>query len=168
MNKKYCLDTSGFSNPLEAMPQDIHVSLWDQVKLAIEGGHLAVTQEIYGELTHLPGALGECISENQSNLLLEVGDADWPFEVYIGHAKRMQTVHAAYIRENCGGKKSTLGLNDLSIIALAKTLTCPVISMEKAKAHQSEKWRQIPDVCALEKVPHMTFNDFLRAEGIKL
>jgi hypothetical protein len=26
--KKYCLDTSGLSNPLEFMPEDIHVTLW--------------------------------------------------------------------------------------------------------------------------------------------
>lgn len=168
MNKKYCLDTSGFSNPLEAMPQDIHVSLWNQIKMVIASGNLAVTQEIFGELRHIQGGVGECIMANEANILLEIGNIGWPFEEYIEHAKRMQRTHAAYIRENCGGKKSTIGMNDLSIIALAKTLSLPVVSMEKAKAHQSEKWRQIPDVCALEQVAHMTFNDFLRAEGLKL
>lgn len=93
-------------------------------------------------------------------------DADWPFEAYIDHAKRMQIDHSLYIRENCG-KKSTIGLNDLSVIALGKAISLPVISMEKAKAHQPTLLKQIPDVCALEQVAHMTFNDFLRAEGIK-
>lgn len=69
MKKRYCLDTSGLSNPLENMPQDIHVSLWNQVMAVIAGGHLAVTQEIYGELTHLAGAVGECIKDNHANLV---------------------------------------------------------------------------------------------------
>lgn len=166
--KKYCLDTSGLSNPLEAMPADIYVSLWAQIEARITGGDLACTAEIYEELTHLEGPIGDCIKDNEPNLRLEVGDASWDFPTYLEHATRLQVEYAAFLRENHSGKKSTVGLNDLSIIALAKTLALPVISMEKAKAHQSDKWRQIPDICAAEKVPHMNFNDYLRAEGIQL
>lgn len=166
--KKFCLDTSGLSNPLELMPADIYVSLWAQIQARIVNGDLACTAEIYDELTHLEGAVGDCIRDNESNLRLEVGDASWDFAAYLEHATRMQVEYAAFLRENLSGKKGTVGLNDLSIIALAKTLALPVISMEKAKAHQSDKLRQIPDICALEKVPHMTFNDYLRAEGIQL
>lgn len=166
--KKYCIDTSGISNPLEAAPPDIHVTLWNQVALRIVAGDLAVTAEIYEEMTHIDGPVGDCIRDNEVNLLLEVGDASWDFASYIEEATRMQVAHAAFIRENLGGKKGTVGLNDLSIIALAKTLKLPVISMEKAKAHQTANLRQIPDICAVEHIPHMTFNDFLRAEGIQL
>lgn len=166
--KKYCLDTSGISNPLETMPEDIHESLWAEVRARIVAGDLAVTGDIYGELVHLQGAMGDCIRENEVNLLLEVNDSSWPFESYIEHAARMQIDHAHFIRENLGNKKGTVGINDISIIALGKCLSLPVVSMEKRKAHQSERLRQIPDICDAEKVPHMTFNDFLRAEGIRL
>jgi hypothetical protein len=129
---------------------------------------MAVTAEIYGELEHIQGEVGDCLRDNQVNLLLEVNEAGWPVVDYIEHAARIQVDHAKFIRENLGGKKGTVGLNDISIIALAKALALPVISMEKAKAHQTDKLRQIPDICAVENVPHMTFNDFLRAEGIQL
>lgn len=166
--KKYCLDTSGISNPLESMPEDIHASLWAEVRARIVAGSLAVTGEIFSEMEHIQGEMGDCIRENEVNLLLEVNDSSWPFESYIEHAARMQVDHAKFIRENLGNKKGTVGLNDISIIALGKCLSLPVVSMEKRKAHQSAKLRQIPDICDVEKILHMTFNDFLRAEGIKL
>ena len=166
--KKYCLDTSGISNPLEFMPEDIFGSLWAEVRARIVAGILAVTGEIFAEMELIQGAMGECIRENEVNLLLEVNDSSWPFEDYIEQVARMQIDHAKFIRENLGNKKGTVGLNDLSIIALGKSLSLPVVSMEKPKAHMSDKLRQIPDICDAEKIPHMTFNDFLRAEGIKL
>lgn len=150
------------------MPEDIHVTLWAEVCARIVGGNIAVTTEIMSELTHIEGVVGACIKGNEKNLVLEINDMSWPVMDYIQHATRMQVDHKDFIRENLGGKKGTIGMNDLSIIALAKTMALPVVSMEKRKAHQTEKLRQIPDICDIEQVPHLTFNDFLRAEGIKL
>lgn len=150
------------------MPEDIHTSLWARVCAVIESSALAATREIYDELVCIPGIVGECIKSNEANLLLEVGDARWDSIAYIGHATRMQQVYAHLISENNGGRKGTVGLNDISIIAMARTLRLPVISMELPKAHQTDKKATIPDICRLEGVPHMTFNDFLRAYGIKL
>src|SRR5829696_7158492 len=65
MNKKYCLDTSGFSNPLEFMPQDIHPTLWKQVEAIVRSGLLAASKEIYDELEHLPGDIGACIKTHR-------------------------------------------------------------------------------------------------------
>jgi hypothetical protein len=60
-----------------------------------------------------------------------------------------------------------VGLKDVSIIALAKTLKLPLVHMEKPNTHQpSQKRMRIPDVCDKEGVKHLTFNEFLRAEGI--
>ena len=56
--KKYCLDTSGLSNPLESMPEDIHSSLWLKIAGLVVDGKFAVTAEIYEELGHLPGPIG--------------------------------------------------------------------------------------------------------------
>lgn len=168
--KSYCLDMSGFSNPAseDVLPQDIHVSLWGKVQEIVIDGRIAVTEEIYNELINIPGPIGECIKEHKNELLLEVGDDGWDYRAYIEHAKRMQTEHEQFISEFNGGGKGTVGLNDISIVALAKALKLPVVSMEKAKAHQTDKKRAIPDICDMESVIHMTFNDFLRAEGIKL
>lgn len=150
------------------MPEDIYGGLWQQVISRISSGDFAVTAEIYSELEHIQGDVGESIRANEINLVLEVGDPGWAFQDYIAHAARMQLDHANFIRENLGNKKGTIGLNDLSVIALAKSLALPVISMERRKAHQTANLRQIPDICDAEAVVHMTFNDFLRAEGIKL
>ena len=161
---------SGLSNPAseDVLPQDIHVSLWSKIQAIIIDGSIAVTEEIYDELTHIPGDLGECIKEHKAALLLEVGDESWDGETYIAHGIRMQDDHQKFIREFNGGGKGTVGLNDVSIIALAKTLKLPVVSMEKPKAHASQKKRTIPDICAAENVTHMTFNDLLRAEGVTI
>ena len=168
--KRYCIDMSGLSNPAseEVAPQDIHVTLWARIHALIESGDMAVTEEIYQELTHIPPPLGDCIKANKKGLLLEVDDAEWDGAAYIEHATRMQADHETFIREFNGGGKGTVGLNDISIVALAKTLKLPVVSMEKRKAHQSDKKRTIPDICDAENVAHMSFNEFLRAEGITL
>lgn len=81
----------------------------------------------------------------------------------------MRFAYADVISENNGNRKNTIGTNDLSIIALAKTLGLPVVSSEKKlHAEQDSKKRQkIPDICEREGVPHLTFNDLLRKEGIK-
>jgi hypothetical protein len=167
--KEYCLDMSGLSTPLEHMPEDIHTVLWTEVAKLVESGKFAVTTEIYEELENLPGQIGECIKGNRQNLQLEIEDSDWDWQTYLGHVERMRTVYANVISENNGNRKNTIGLNDLSIVALAKTLGLPVVSSEK-KLHADQdslKRQKIPDICDKEGVQHMSFNDLLRKEGIK-
>ena len=168
--KRYCIDMSGLSNPAseDVAPQDIHLTLWARIHDIIAAGFIAVTEEIYEEMTHIPAPLGDCVKGNKKALLLEVDDDSWDVDTYISHATRMQDDHQKFIREFNGGGMGTVGLNDISIIALAKTLALPVVSMEKRKAHQSQKKRTIPDICDAEKVTHITFNEFLRSEGITL
>jgi hypothetical protein len=165
--KAYCLDTSGLSNPLETMPEDIHRSLWRRVAAIIESGRMAATAEIYDELTHLEGPIGDCIRVNKAQILLEVGQGNWDWMGYIGHGARMQVDHHDFIAEYTGNRKRTVGLNDITIVALAKTLTLPVISMEAATDAGPSR-RRIPHVCVVEGVEHLTFNDFLRREGIAI
>jgi len=167
--KKYCLDTSGVSTPLENMPEDIHTALWSHVAKLVESGTFAVTTEIYEELEQLPGPIGQCVKKSKVNLHLEIEDENWDWETYLGHVERMRLTYANVISENNGNRKNTIGYNDLSIIALAKTLGLPVISSEK-KLHgeqDSKKRQKIPDICDKEGVPHMTFNDLLRKETIR-
>lgn len=79
----------------------------------------------------------------------------------------MRLTYKAVISEYNGNRKSTICLNDVSIIALAKTLTLPVVSMESLSTQDSNKRKRIPNVCQDEGVPHLNFNQFLRAEGIR-
>jgi hypothetical protein len=166
---KYCLDTSGFSSPLENMPEDIHTVIWSRVIECVKDGMFAVTTEIYEELEHLPGAIGTSIKESKAVLRLEIEDDEWDWITYLEHVERMRETYAEVISENNGNRKNTVSLNDISIIALAKTLGLPVISSEKklATGQDSKKRQKIPDVCDKEGVVHISFNEFLRAEGIK-
>lgn len=134
--KRYCIDMSGLSNPAseEVAPQDIHMTLWAKVHALIESGDVAVTKEIFDELCHIPPPLGECIKANKKALMLEVDDESWDGQTYIEHTNRMQDDHQSFIREFNGGGKGTVGINDISIVALAKTMKLPVVSMEKRNA----------------------------------
>lgn len=164
--KRYCCDTSGLSNPLEMMPEDIHQSLWHRISRFIKAGSLAVTSEIYDEMVHLPGSIGDCIRANKAAMVLEVGEPGWNWNAYVSHGVRMQDDYKEYISEYNGGSKKTVGLNDISIIALGKTLSLPVISMESLVPLTSNK-RRIPNICDADGVQHKTFSDFLRAESFK-
>jgi hypothetical protein len=150
------------------MPEDIHTVLWSRVAQVVADGKFKVTTEIFEELEHLPGPIGTCIKQNKANLQLEIEEPDWDWQTYLAHVERMRDTYADVISENNGNRKNTVCLNDLSIIALAKTLGLPVISSEKrlATAQDSKKRQKIPDICDLEGVIHMTFNEFLRKEGI--
>jgi Domain of unknown function (DUF4411) len=164
--KKYAFDTSGISNPLESMPEDVHQSLWNNFKSAVlPSGIIAVTQEIYQEMEHIPGSVGQSIKANKSSILMEVGE-DWDWGSYIDHCNKMEDDHRSVISEFTGGSKKTVGLTDISIIALAKTLSVPVVSMEKPVTSQSKKMH-IPDVCKIEKVDHLSFSEFCRKENMK-
>jgi len=161
----YCLDTSGVSNPWEETPVDIHATVWRKTMEMIENGKFAVTTEIYTEMKFIDGVLGTCISANKSNLVLEVGDTAWDFQTYISHVERMRIQYRVFLSGEGTASRNTVSLNDLSIIALGKTLDLPVVSMEKSAGLSSKKMR-IPDVCNAEGVRHLTFNDLLRAEQI--
>ncbi len=163
---KYCVDTSGLSHPYEEIPEDIHPSLWTRVRDTIANGHVAVTQEIFQEIVHIPGRLGDYLKQSQALILYELQKGNWDWQGYVRHITKMQLGHRVYIREFCGGSPKTVCLNDISIIALAKTLDLPVLSMEKPVDKNSKK-RHIPDICAAENVPHLSFNDFCRKEGFK-
>jgi hypothetical protein len=165
--KKYCVDTSGISNPLETMPEDIHESAWKKIKERIVEGDFAVTTEIYDEMVHIVGTVGEVIKASQEALVLEVGEGEWDYHTYISEVTRMQTDYAEFISENNNGRSGTVGLNDISIIALAKTLGLPLVHMESAVNNEASKKRRIPDICQLEGIVEMPFSSYCRKEGLK-
>lgn len=165
--KRYCFDTSGLSNPVQQLPEDIYRSIWLRVTALIEAEHIAVTTEIYDEMVHIPGPVGACIVDNRRGMVMEVTAAGWDWQAYARHISDLQVRYEAFTSERQGDRKRTVGLNDMSIIALAKTLGLPVVSMETPLGISSEKRRKIPDICHEEQVEHIDFNEFLRREGIR-
>ena len=124
--KRYCLDTSGISNPLESMPESIAIyqPIWSHVKTQIESGFFAVNEEIYQELCCLPGKMGDCLKNNKDNLVLEVGES-WDWRSYLEIFEEMRSRHQGVISEYNSNRRGTVGLNDVSIVALAKCLGLP-------------------------------------------
>jgi Domain of unknown function (DUF4411) len=164
--KKYCFDTSGISTPLELMPEDIHKSAWASIKALIASGIFAVTAEIYDEMTHITGTVGECIIVHKGALILEVGEGEWDWESYTKHTTRMQDDYKQFISEFNYSLKSTVCITDISIIALAKTLAVPLVQMESAVNNDASKKRRIPDICKLEEVDCLHFSQFCRKESL--
>jgi hypothetical protein len=149
------------------MPESVPIyrPIWDCVRQCIADDKIAATAEIYDELTHIRGPLGDCISEHKSELLMEVDDDSWDGPRYVREYDRMRKDHAEWIAEySMKSAASTICLNDLTAVALAKTLGIPVVSME-TRATGSPKHKRIPDICDLEDVLHYTFNDFMTIEG---
>lgn len=160
--KRYCLDTSGLSNPLDSMPEDIpfYRPIWEIIQNKIRSGLFAVNTEIYEELCRLPGNIGTCINSNKDNLVLEIGGG-WNWNRYLEIFEEMRERHRGVISEYNGNIKRTVGINDVSIVALAKCLQLPLISMESASYQNTDKRVRIPGLCRLETVDHWTFNDLL-------
>ena len=162
--KKYCFDTSGISNPLETMPEDIHEWMWEWFCDFIRSGAIAVTTEIYDEMCHIEGTVGDTIRDNKPALVLEIEFGEWDWEVYTQNIDLICTSQHDFISEYSGGSPKTVCLNDISIVALAKTLGLPVVSMESFVRDAGAKKRRIPNVCEIEGVQHLTFNQCLRTE----
>jgi hypothetical protein len=97
------------------------------------------------------------------------GEETWDWKTYVTHYEEMKTKYESVVSEYNGNRKNTVGLKDLTIIALAKTLKLPVVSSEKrlSAMQDSDKRQKIPDICDKEGVVHIGFNELLRAEGIK-
>jgi hypothetical protein len=165
--KRYCFDTSGLSTPWSDLADDVFTSLWDQVIARIEKGEIAVTQEIYDEMCHIEGRLGECIKANKAAMLMEINEGSWDWAGYVAQGTRMLTDHHDFISEYTPNKANdTVCLHDMTIIALAKSLGLPLVSSEKS-AIPSLKKKRIPDICQLENVHHHHFVGFCQLEKIK-
>ena len=151
------------------MPEDIFGGLWAKVRELIEDDLFCCTTEIFEEYEHIEGAVGKCLCNHKSSILFEIGDDDWEWDKYVLHVNRMRDTYKQFISEYNSNRKNTVGINDLSIVALAKTLKLPVVSMEGLDRGQISASRmRIPRLCDLENVVHLTFNELLRQEGINI
>lgn len=164
---KYCFDTSGISNPVQNMPDDLFPKLWSSFCRYIDDGSIAVTKEIFDEMCLISGRIGQHIQQAKKIIIYEVLDDKWDWSAYIDVIKNLQTKYQNCLSERNGGNSNTICANDLTIIALAKVLKLPVVSMEsKVRDLEQSKKRRIPNICEMEDVTHLTFNDFLRQENL--
>ena len=164
---RYCLDTSGITNPLLDMPPDVHVTLWHEIMRLIEEGVFCWNTEIWTELSlSVSGEIGECLKLSNDSFCFEVGVGEWPWQKYLDYVELMRTSYKEHISEYNGNRKGTISLNDCSIVCLAKTLDLPVMSMEKRNRQPSQKRIRIPELCDREGVVHYDLTALLRAEAI--
>ncbi|MEP0316413.1 DUF4411 family protein [Hyphomonas sp.] len=167
---RYVLDTSWISNPVMELPQDIHVSLWQRVGGLLESGVFCWNQEIWEELDgSIYGDVADSLQVCQDNGgCFELGQDHWDWDKYIWHVGDIRSRYRDYISEYNSNRKSTIGVNDCSIVCLAKTLGLPVASMEKRNANPSPVRMRIPELCEREGIEHFDLNKLLRAEGIRV
>lgn len=162
----YCFDTSGFSKALQDIPMSLFPGLWVFVKDKIEAGEIAVNKEIFDELILIDSGFGDFIQANKDNILFEVGQDGWDWGAYLETNSNMVLNQHDHISDYNGGSPKTVCLNDVSGVSLAKSLNLPLVSGESPTMNLAQtKKRKIPDICAAERVVHMTFNEFLMAEG---
>lgn len=167
MTKLYCFDTSGLSNPYADKPEDIYGVLWVRIIEVIESGAIAVNEEIYEEMCRIQGILGAAITSNKGNLIMDLSDNTWNPGGYLACVNGITQRHRQFIREYNGGSPKTIGINDVSIVALAQFMNLPLVSMETEITTLNSQKRKIPNICRAEQVEHLTFNEFLRREGIR-
>lgn len=165
---RYCLDTSWISNPLLDMPPDVHVTLWARIIEMLEDGAFCWNEEIWEELdgSIYDDGVAQCLTDCKDDACHEVGSDDWDWKKYLEHVERVRVEYKDYISEYNSNRKNTVGLNDCSIVCLARTLSLPVASMEKPNRNPSEKRIRIPELCDREGVEHFDLTKLLRAEGI--
>ena len=168
MTPRYCLDTSWISNPLVEMPPDVHTTLWERIGALIDGGAFCWNTEIWQEIDgSIPGETGDSLKRrHRSGGCYEIGQSHWDWQAYLAHVDAMNDKYRQYISEYNGDRKSTVGVTDVSIVCLAKTLGLPVASMEKPTSHSSPKRIRIPGLCNREGIPHYDLNELLRKEKI--
>lgn len=167
---RYCLDTSWITNPLLENPPDVHATLWSRIIDLIDSGAFCWNTEIWEEMNgsisdvKVAASLDAC---HKDKGCYEVLQDHWDWQSYTQRYEAMKVAYKPYISELNNNRKSTVGLNDCSIVCLAKTLGLPVASMESPPGQPSQTRMRIPELCRRENVKHFNLTELFRNEGIK-
>jgi len=152
------------------MPPDIHETLWRVLANLVDAGTFCWNKEIWNEIDgSIYGDIAQNLkAANKAGCLYDLDDPSWDVRSYIDNQNDLCARYSGYIAEY-NGKDNTVGLNDVSIIALAKTLNKPVASMERENTNPGSSLirMRIPELCSREKIPHLNFVQLLRKEGVK-
>jgi hypothetical protein len=149
------------------MPEDIHRTLWLNVVLKVQSQIFCWNEEIASELASIRGPVGDALNSCNGSCCYEVGKGSWNWAGYVSTNNAWRKQFQQFISEYNGNRKNTIGLNDLSIVALAHTLRLPVISMESQNLGQPSLTKmRIPDLCKAVGIQHYNFTQLCRKESI--
>ena len=84
-------------------------------------------------MVHIDGGLGDHVADFKRCAPVRGKRRQMELERLHRQRIRMQVVYRQFISEFNLNRKDTVGLNDISIVGLAKTLNRPLVSMEKKK-----------------------------------
>lgn len=163
----YCLDTSGVSKPWLELPVRVFPTLWLKVWDRIENDCFCWNDEIAQEIDRLDDPLRKKLKSREHVCRFRNDSTLWPYGNYSNLILEWERKYSQYIQENHGNRTGTIGRADLSIVALAKTLTLPIVSMERPNTSSPSKTKiRIPELCKRENITHLNFVEFLEAEGV--
>lgn len=149
------------------MPEDIHKTLWSSVVSKIDAHIFCWNVEIATEMDSIKGSVGAALKNCNSSCCFVEDEGSWDWASYIAINNTWRGQFKQYLSEYNRNRKNTIGLNDLSIVALAHTLKLPVVSMEAPNLGQPSQTKlRIPDLCREVQVRHLNFTQLCRNEGI--
>jgi hypothetical protein len=156
--EKYSIDTNVVVSFLgdgdhELYPVDVFGPQWEFLEAALKGGRVVAAKRVATELKKW---------ERLDRVKVWLGDHRYVFrdiesDAQLVAAKEIVNKYPAY-----GLDVNRLG--DLEVMALAKARGLTVISLESTKQHRPDR-PKIPNVCEEFGIGHVSFHDFLRAEG---
>ena len=149
------------------MLEDIHKTLWLNVVAKVQSGIFCWNPENAGEMSSIFGMIGAALTSCNSSCCYELGKGSWDWNAYLATNDSWKKQFHQYISEYNNNRKNTIGLNDLSIVALAHTLGLHLVSMEVPNlGPKSTTKMRIPDLCIAVGVEHFNFTEICRKEGI--
>ncbi len=133
---KYVFDNSPLSALFRNYYRDRFPSLWESFDTMIAEGEITSTREVLREIENIGGEVAIWASDNKGLFVTPTAEeAEFVTEIY----------KVAHFQQNIERQKILRGGQnaDTFLIARAKTLGIPVVTMEKYKEHSVK----IPNIC---------------------
>lgn len=154
---RYCIDTSGLTNGWKNYSPDFLPDLWKDIEDLIDGGGLISAEEVLRELEVGGDDLYQWALKRP---VMFVPSADIGIQQAVAQILS-NPEHAKLIPLNSTAKT----IADPYVIATAKVQGCTVISNERLQLSPSPNKTKIPNVCQDLGITHLTFLEFIKAQG---
>ncbi len=154
---RYCIDTSGLTHGWrDYYPPDIFPALWKDIEGLIDSGGLISTEEVLKELEIGGDDLYQWALKRTHMFLPLDADIQIAVSSILAHPEHSKLIHPhSYSQTDA----------DPFVIATAQVKGCAVISNEKLMLSPSPTKTKIPNVCQDLGIKHLSFLEFVRAEG---
>jgi hypothetical protein len=152
----YVFDTSPFATLFRHYYKSAFPSLWDKFDEIVDEERVLSTREVFREIEDRDDDLLTWAKDNQELFTVPTAaEAAFVGEIYkIKHF----TANIDQKKILKGGKNA-----DPFVIAKAHVIKGTVVTLEKFSPNSAK----IPNICGHFKVPYMSFEDFMKAEGWK-